>query len=96
MDGSTHGRDAGERVDGMSFRQLLLTPEQAAISLAIGRTKVFELLRLGKLESVQIGASRRIPAQAVEEYVGELRQNGRTTAPRGAHRATVLRPPEAR
>lgn len=39
----------------------LLTPEQAAAALAIGRTKVFELLRSDDLESVRIGSSRRIP-----------------------------------
>jgi excisionase family DNA binding protein len=53
--------------------QLLFTPEQAATSLAIGRTKVYELLRYGELESVRIGSSRRIPASGLEEYVRRLR-----------------------
>ena len=52
---------------------LLLTAEQAAESLAICRTKVYELLRNGELESVQIGASRRIPSAALSEYVERLR-----------------------
>lgn len=57
-------------------RQLLLTPEQAAASLAIGRTTVHELLRNGALESVRIGSSRRIPIAALDEYVERLRSDG--------------------
>jgi excisionase family DNA binding protein len=52
---------------------LLLTPEQAAITLAICRTKVYELMGSGKLESVRIGSSRRIPVAAVVEFVQRLR-----------------------
>lgn len=55
--------------------QLLLTPEQAAATLAICRTKVYELLGKGELESVQIGASRRIPYVALTEYVQRLRND---------------------
>ncbi len=54
--------------------QLLLTPEQAASSLAIGRTVVYELMRSGALESVRIGTSRRVPADALQEYVDRLRE----------------------
>jgi excisionase family DNA binding protein len=53
---------------------LLLTAEQAAKSLAICRTKVYELLRKGELESVQIGVSRRIPAVALTDYIQRLRE----------------------
>jgi excisionase family DNA binding protein len=51
---------------------MLLTPEEAASQLAIGRTKVYELIREGKLESVRIGTCRRIPAQSLRTYVTEL------------------------
>jgi excisionase family DNA binding protein len=54
--------------------QLLLTPEQAAATLAICRTKIYELLGKGELESVQIGTSRRIPYAALTEYVQHLRK----------------------
>lgn len=53
--------------------QLLLTPEEAAELLAVGRTKLYELLRTGALESVRIGAARRIPAAALTAYVERLR-----------------------
>ena len=54
--------------------QLLLTPEHAAQLLAVGRTKIYELLRTGAIESVRIGAARRIPAAALTAYVDRLRQ----------------------
>ena len=54
--------------------QLLLTPEDTAQLLAVGRTKIYELLRTGALESVRIGAARRIPAAALTAYVERLRQ----------------------
>jgi excisionase family DNA binding protein len=56
-----------------SDAQLLLTPEQAAARLAICRSKVYELLRRGELESVRIGTSRRVPTGALSEYVDRLR-----------------------
>ncbi len=52
--------------------QLLLTPEQAAQRLALGRTRVYALLRGGAIESVKIGRSRRIPLKALERYVAQL------------------------
>jgi len=55
--------------------QLLLTPEDAAQLLAVGRTKIYELLRTGAIESVRIGAARRIPAAALTAYVDRLRQD---------------------
>jgi len=48
--------------------KLLYTPEEAAGSLAMGRTKLFELLRDGTLPSVQIGRARRIRACDLEAF----------------------------
>lgn len=60
--------------------KLLLTPEEAALAIGLGRTKVYELLRAGALESVQIGAARRVPVEALREYVDRLRCQARETA----------------
>jgi excisionase family DNA binding protein len=57
---------------------LLLTPEQAARALAIGRTKLYSLLAEGVLASVMVGGSRRVPVQALETYVAGLLQERRT------------------
>lgn len=53
--------------------KLLLTPEETAQVLGIGRTKVYELILTGVLESVKIGNCRRVPADAVSEFVASLR-----------------------
>ena len=45
------------------MEKLLLSPAEAAAHLSIGRSKVYELMRLGQLRSVKIGASRRIHKQ---------------------------------
>jgi len=73
MSTSTH-TDGGSGVTTF-IGPLLLTPTQAATDLAIGRTKVFELLRSGELESVRIGSNRRIPREALQDYVSRLRHD---------------------
>jgi len=52
--------------------QLLLTPNEAATALGIGRSKLYELLQAGELSSVRIGACRRVPASAIHKYVARL------------------------
>jgi excisionase family DNA binding protein len=51
---------------------LLVRPEDAALLLGLGRTKVYQLMRSGALRSVKIGGLRRIPATALAEFVAEL------------------------
>ncbi len=53
---------------------MLLTPTEAATALGIGRSKLYELMQDGVLESVHIGACRRIPTEAVTALVSRLRQ----------------------
>jgi excisionase family DNA binding protein len=53
--------------------KLLLTPAEAAHALGIGRTKLFELMASGELESVQIGHSRRVPRDALNAFLDQLR-----------------------
>ena len=52
---------------------VLLTVEEAARRLSIGRTTCFRLIRTGSLESVPVGRLRRIPAEAIPEYIARLR-----------------------
>lgn len=54
--------------------RLLLTPTEAAQTLGIGRSKMYELLMAGVVESVLIGTARRVPADALNAYVRRLRQ----------------------
>jgi len=53
--------------------KLLLTTTEAAQALGIGRSKLYELIRTGAVESVLIGSCRRVPAVSVVKYVEALR-----------------------
>jgi excisionase family DNA binding protein len=54
------------------MEKLLLSPAEAAVHLSIGRSKVYELIRLGQLRSVKIGTSRRIPQAALADFIAAL------------------------
>ncbi|WP_232828842.1 helix-turn-helix domain-containing protein [Kribbella monticola] len=56
---------------------LLLTVEEAAQRLGIGRTTVFGLIKSGELESVPLGRLRRIPTECINEYIDRLRIKAR-------------------
>lgn len=53
---------------------VLLTVEEAARRLGIGRTTCFKLVATGVLETVTVGRLRRVPADAVPAYVATLRR----------------------
>lgn len=60
---------------------LVLTVEQAAKRLRIGRTLMYALIASGEVESVPIGRLRRIPVECLTEYLNRLReQNTRLPA----------------
>jgi excisionase family DNA binding protein len=61
--------------------RLLLTPEEAAKVLRLGRTTVYALMKAGDLHPVHIGRSCRLSRNELERYVRSLE------APRTAHRA---------
>ena len=48
---------------------LLITPEEAARTLSIGRSKIYELMRSGELPSVHIGACRRVHVEDLVRFV---------------------------
>jgi excisionase family DNA binding protein len=52
--------------------KLLLTVEEAAARLSVGRPKMWQLVMRGEVLSVKIGASRRVPVAALAEYVQRL------------------------
>jgi len=51
---------------------LLVTVPEAARALRVGRTKVYELIERGALQSVKIDGSRRVVAASLEAYVALL------------------------
>jgi excisionase family DNA binding protein len=52
--------------------RVLLTIEEAAEQLGVGRTLMCKLIKTGDVESVQIGRLRRIHIDAVNEYAARL------------------------
>ena len=58
----------------MTMDRLLLTPAEAAKALSISRSKLYELIGQGRLTTVRIDASRRVPAQALDEFVLHLQR----------------------
>jgi excisionase family DNA binding protein len=62
----------------------LLTVEEAAHRLRIGRTLVYQLISSGKLESVKVGRLRRVPAECLPAYVATLRRTRSSEAADGS------------
>ncbi|MBT8165012.1 MAG: helix-turn-helix domain-containing protein [Acidimicrobiia bacterium] len=58
------------------MEKLLLTPGEAAKVLSISRSKLYELIGQGRLPTVRIDTSRRVPAQALVEFIQHLQQKG--------------------
>jgi excisionase family DNA binding protein len=63
---------------------LLLTVEEAARRLRLGRTLVYQLISSGELESVKVGRLRRVPAECLPEYVATLRRTRSSEAANGS------------
>ncbi|MFJ2174589.1 excisionase family DNA-binding protein [Streptomyces sp. NPDC087851] len=59
--------------DAFDNTLVLLTVEEAARRLRIGRTTCFALIRAGELESIDIGRLRRVPADAPAAYLARRR-----------------------
>lgn len=49
--------------------RLLLTVEEAAQRLAIGRSLMYELLASGRITSIRVGRLRRVPCDALSDFV---------------------------
>lgn len=58
--------------DQTTAPRVMLTPEQAAEAIGVGRTTMFALIKTGDIESIRIGHLRRIPAAALEAYANRL------------------------
>lgn len=64
--------DAQRPREPVSTDPLLLTPEEAATVLRVGRTTIYALMKAGDLCPVHIGRSCRISRAELERYVGRL------------------------
>jgi excisionase family DNA binding protein len=59
--------------------KLLLTVEEAAERLGVGRSTMYGLVLDGAVESIRIGRLRRVPADALVEYLTRLRSGGQNS-----------------
>jgi excisionase family DNA binding protein len=64
-------RDAAPAAD-LAANPLLLSIEESAAQLRIGRSRMFDLIRRGEVLSVKVGGSRRIPYDSLKDYVNRL------------------------
>lgn len=64
--------------------RILLSVNEAAAALGIGRTLMYELLGSGRLESVFVGRLHRVPADALADFVERLRTESRAGSSTGA------------
>ncbi|MER6495729.1 helix-turn-helix domain-containing protein [Streptomyces griseorubiginosus] len=65
--------DTTQLADATDTTLVLLTVEEAARRLRIGRTTCYGLIRAGELESIDIGRLRRVPADAPAAYLARRR-----------------------
>jgi excisionase family DNA binding protein len=72
VDDGAGRRDSGEQRVGVPSYKLLVTPEEAAAILSLGRSTVYELMATGELASVRIKSCRRIPVAVLDRFVQRL------------------------
>jgi len=51
------------------MEKLLVRPDEAAATLGVGRTRIYQLLAIGALPSVRVGRSVRVPMNALREWI---------------------------
>jgi excisionase family DNA binding protein len=73
------------------MENVLLKIPEVMERLAVGQTKVYELMSTGELRSVKVGRSRRIPSDDLDRFIAELDDscpNVRLPEPRSIARAS--------
>jgi excisionase family DNA binding protein len=86
--------------DAPAGHPLLLTPEEAATLLSVGRTTVYALIKAGDLHPVHIGRSCRLARAELERYVRMLQhppraapaQHRRRSQPKSANQNGLFDP----
>lgn len=61
--------------------RLLLTVEEAADRLGIGRSLMYELIGSGQIASIRVGRLRRVPQESLTDYVRTMRDETRRPDP---------------
>ena len=73
--GTCHtGREGPSRMENHLGGEVLISVEEAARRLNISRSTLYLLIQRGELQSIKIGASRRVPVAALDEFVARQRE----------------------
>jgi excisionase family DNA binding protein len=73
---ATHNRqDDWSTPQQVHGQRLLLTVSEAAQQLGIGRSLLYELLAEGQVESIHVGRLRRIPIDALADFIDRQRSS---------------------
>lgn len=51
------------------MQNLLMTPAEAAASIGVGRTRIYDMIAKGVLPSVRIGRSVRVPMEGLKAWI---------------------------
>ncbi len=81
---SGHARAEPRDVIDLTVRtddRLLLTVEEAADRLGIGRSLMYELIGRKQIASIRVGRLRRVPQESLTDYVRAMRSEGRPPDP---------------
>jgi excisionase family DNA binding protein len=62
----------GNSDEAASADKVLLTTEEAAERLGVGRSTLYALIRSGKLRTVKIGRRRLVPVTAIPQLIQSL------------------------
>ena len=60
--------------------RVMLSITDAARCLSVGRSTMYELINSGAIETVHIGRLRRVPAEALTDYVNRQQLVGRSVS----------------
>lgn len=52
--------------------RVLVSVEEAATMLSMGRTFVYDLIMRGEIRSIKVGRTRRVLVSSLYDYVGQL------------------------
>ena len=61
--------------------KLLVSVEEAAELLDVGRSTIYDLMRTGELPSVRIGRCRRLPVTGLQAYFAKQEADGWVVGP---------------
>lgn len=64
--------DGSNASDPLPNAKVLVSVEEAATLLSLGRTVVYRLVTRNELRSVKVGRTRRVVVSSLQEYVDRL------------------------